>query len=567
MFRVPGVVTGVNVIGRLAMDVAMVAPIVHLLSRLPSTLLVRVMPLYDAYRRALYRVLLRVVVDDPATREALVPRYGILAKRPVISSRFLPALNNPTTHLITTPIERITRTGVRTVDGVDHPADLLVLATGYELWTDPETYRPGTVLGAGGFDLAEYYRAHGLRSYASTARGCPTAGRSSGRSASSASPGPTSSKPWRRTRSGYRQGATPRHPGRRGRPGRVQPVERTDAPPGQGRAPVPDCLQSRREHLFRELTRRNGVPPTANHHRGTTFQPAVTAVRFRVLEPSRAYAFRTATDGAAGMTNPDVPLAGKVAYVTGAARGQGRSHCLRLARTGADIIAIDACGRVAEHNGYPPSQPENLAEAVNLVEGEGRKILAEQVDVRDAAGQQRVVADALEQFGRLDIVVANAGVLNWMSRNRSGSSRSAPGRGWPRTCRASIRSTRLRWIMAKRRHGCEPDSSKSGSTLVDSQVLLSTRIRRTGTANRIPEGFRRRIPQLTHRSDLASTPRRAACRTPAGRSGSALSNRCMSCPTSFGRGLTLLGVPGVREHAGSPRRSAALAAVAAAARR
>jgi len=66
-----------------------------------------------------------------------------------------------------------------------------------------------------------------------------------------------------------------------------------------------------------------------------------------------------------------------------------------------------------EHNGYPPARPEDLAETVNLVEGEGRKIRADEVDVRDAAGQQRVLADALEQFGRLDIVVANAGVLNW----------------------------------------------------------------------------------------------------------------------------------------------------------
>ena len=113
------------------------------------------------------------------------------------------------------------------------------------------------------------------------------------------------------------------------------------------------------------------------------------------------------------MTDTDSPLAGKVAYVTGAARGQGRSHCVRLARAGADVVAIDACGPVAEHNGYPPSQPEDLAETVSLVEGEGRKILAEEVDVRDLAGQQRVVADAVEQFGRLDIVVANAGVLNW----------------------------------------------------------------------------------------------------------------------------------------------------------
>ena len=109
----------------------------------------------------------------------------------------------------------------------------------------------------------------------------------------------------------------------------------------------------------------------------------------------------------------DKPLAGRVAYVTGAARGQGRSHCIRLARAGADVVAIDACGPVAEHNGYPPAEPADLAETVNLVEGEGRKIRAEQVDIRDLVGQQRVVSDAIEQFGRLDIVVANAGVLNW----------------------------------------------------------------------------------------------------------------------------------------------------------
>ena len=113
------------------------------------------------------------------------------------------------------------------------------------------------------------------------------------------------------------------------------------------------------------------------------------------------------------MTDTDKPLAGRVAYVTGAARGQGRSHCVRLARAGADVVAIDACGPVAESNGYAAATPEDLAETVSLVEGEGRKILAKEVDVRDAEGQQRVVADAVEQFGRLDIVVANAGVLNW----------------------------------------------------------------------------------------------------------------------------------------------------------
>jgi SDR family mycofactocin-dependent oxidoreductase len=113
------------------------------------------------------------------------------------------------------------------------------------------------------------------------------------------------------------------------------------------------------------------------------------------------------------MTSTDRPLAGKVAYVTGAARGQGRSHCVRLARAGADVIAIDACGPVAASNGYEPATPQDLAETVSLVEGEGRKILAKEVDVRDAEGQQRVVAEGVEQFGRLDVVVANAGVLNW----------------------------------------------------------------------------------------------------------------------------------------------------------
>ncbi|HKV17867.1 MAG TPA: SDR family NAD(P)-dependent oxidoreductase, partial [Mycobacterium sp.] len=109
----------------------------------------------------------------------------------------------------------------------------------------------------------------------------------------------------------------------------------------------------------------------------------------------------------------DTPLAGKVAYVTGAARGQGRSHCVRLARAGADIVAVDACAPVADHNGYPAAEPADLAETVSLVEGEGRKIRADEVDIRDLAAQQRVVAEAIEQFGRLDIVVANAGVLNW----------------------------------------------------------------------------------------------------------------------------------------------------------
>jgi SDR family mycofactocin-dependent oxidoreductase len=102
-----------------------------------------------------------------------------------------------------------------------------------------------------------------------------------------------------------------------------------------------------------------------------------------------------------------------VAFVTGAARGQGRAHAVRLAAEGADIIAIDICGSVSDTITYPAATPEDLAETVQAVEAAGRKVLAREVDIRDLAAQQQVIADGVEQFGRLDVVVANAGVLSW----------------------------------------------------------------------------------------------------------------------------------------------------------
>ncbi len=106
-------------------------------------------------------------------------------------------------------------------------------------------------------------------------------------------------------------------------------------------------------------------------------------------------------------------LHGRVAFITGAARGQGRSHAVRLAREGADIIALDICAPASATVTYPAATLEELAETVRLVEGEGRKVLAREVDIRDDAALRQVVADGVEQFGRLDILVANAGVLGW----------------------------------------------------------------------------------------------------------------------------------------------------------
>ncbi|MFD0364654.1 mycofactocin-coupled SDR family oxidoreductase [Nocardia sp. GCM10030253] len=100
---------------------------------------------------------------------------------------------------------------------------------------------------------------------------------------------------------------------------------------------------------------------------------------------------------------------GKVAFITGAARGQGRSHAVRLAEEGADIIAVDICRNI-DSIGYALSTPEDLEETVRLVEKAGRRIVAEPADVRDAAALRAVLERGIAEFGRLDTVVAQAGI-------------------------------------------------------------------------------------------------------------------------------------------------------------
>ena len=102
-------------------------------------------------------------------------------------------------------------------------------------------------------------------------------------------------------------------------------------------------------------------------------------------------------------------LDGKVAFITGAARGQGRSHAITLAREGADIIAVDLCQQ-ASTVPYPMSTPEDLAETVKEVEALDRRIVAVKADVRDYDALKKAVDDGVAQLGRLDIVSANAGI-------------------------------------------------------------------------------------------------------------------------------------------------------------
>ena len=107
-------------------------------------------------------------------------------------------------------------------------------------------------------------------------------------------------------------------------------------------------------------------------------------------------------------------MEGKVAFVTGAARGQGRSHAVRLAQEGADIVAVDICEDIGTVTPYYPLATEaELAETVAAVEFLDRRIVARKADVRDLAGLQAAFDEGLAEFGHVDTVVANAGIATY----------------------------------------------------------------------------------------------------------------------------------------------------------
>ncbi len=107
-------------------------------------------------------------------------------------------------------------------------------------------------------------------------------------------------------------------------------------------------------------------------------------------------------------------VSGQVAFITGAARGQGRSHALRLAEEGADIVAIDIAGQI-DSVPFPMSTPQDLAETVKLVQARGQRVIGRQLDVRDQQALDAVVAETMEEFGNIDIVAANAAIFGMAS--------------------------------------------------------------------------------------------------------------------------------------------------------
>ncbi|MFV8310961.1 flavin-containing monooxygenase [Mycobacteroides chelonae] len=162
VLSIPGLVKVVHGGALVVMDLLFRA-----VSKPPMPVIRPVMDKFDALTIAAYRRYVNWVVTDPATAAKLTPNFGAIAKRPTMSSTYLKAYNRANVSLVTDPIEKITPTGVKTGDGALHKCDALILATGYEVFSDPETYRPGTIVGRDGFDLAMFYREEGLQAYES----------------------------------------------------------------------------------------------------------------------------------------------------------------------------------------------------------------------------------------------------------------------------------------------------------------------------------------------------------------------------------------------------------------
>jgi (+)-trans-carveol dehydrogenase len=152
---------------------------------------------------------------------------------------------------------------------------------------------------------------------------------------------------------------------------------------------------------------------------------------------------------------------GKVAFITGAARGQGRAHAIRLAEEGADIIALDLCGPL-DSNIAEPATPEDLAETVKQVEALDRRIVARQGDVRDLDAIKSALDDGLSEFGHLDIVCANAGSWTY------GAVQSLSEKEWQDTMDVVLTGT---WHTVKAVTPTLIEQGTGGSIILTSSVL------------------------------------------------------------------------------------------------
>lgn len=158
----PGLGSLLGLIANIVVEVAL-----RIVYQTPRQIFRGAAPQFDKVARAGYRGYLRAVVRDRSARDGLMPGYGPLGKRPTLSNSFLQAFNRDNVELVTDPIVRIVPDGVETRSGRLFEVDAIVLATGYHLFSDPESYVEGTVLGRDGFDLGVFYNTERLQAYQS----------------------------------------------------------------------------------------------------------------------------------------------------------------------------------------------------------------------------------------------------------------------------------------------------------------------------------------------------------------------------------------------------------------
>ena len=152
---------------------------------------------------------------------------------------------------------------------------------------------------------------------------------------------------------------------------------------------------------------------------------------------------------------------GKVAFITGAARGQGRNHAITLAREGADIIAVDIAAQIASVP-YPMATPEDLAQTVKEVEAAGRRIVAAVADVRDYDELKQALDEGVARLGRLDIVSANAGITSY------GRAQELPEQTWQDVIDVNLTGE---WHAAKAAIPHLRAAGRSGSIILTSSDL------------------------------------------------------------------------------------------------
>jgi SDR family mycofactocin-dependent oxidoreductase len=209
---------------------------------------------------------------------------------------------------------------------------------------------------------------------------------------------------------------------------------------------------------------------------------------------------------------------GKVAFITGAGRGQGRSHAVRLAEEGADIIAVDRCEDFATV-GYPMATPEDLEETAHFVEKTGQRIVTAKVDVADGGGLKSALEAGIAELGRLDIVVTAAGIagmkgsadlpawIDVMNTNLIGTINAIHAALPHLSDGASIIATGSTAALMDVAKNDNPGSDPGGAAYLHSKRLLSQYVHNLA-AELAPRGIRANVvhPTNTNTPMLQSAP-------------------------------------------------------------